>query len=135
MVAYNFISQFADAVESGEKVQTIRKRGKKRHARVGDRIQLYTGMQTKSCKLLRVGVCIEFADINIFRDESGHGVKVYLGGLLGFVCLHENQIEQFSKNDGVKSIDDFFDYFLPNGAGEFDGHVIRWKLLPLGGVN
>lgn len=53
MVAYNFQTRFSDAVASGQKRQTIRAQRKDgRHAKPGDRMQLYTGMRTKSCRKL-----------------------------------------------------------------------------------
>ena len=56
MVAYNFQKQFADAVERGEKRQTIRApRRDGRHAKVGDKLQLYTGMRTKQCGMIVTG--------------------------------------------------------------------------------
>lgn len=52
MVAYNFKLQFAFAVVSGEKPQTIRALRKERasHAQPGEALQLYTGMRTATCK-------------------------------------------------------------------------------------
>ena len=60
MVAYNFKLQFASAVVSGEKPQTIRALRKERplagisksarHAQASEALQLYTGMRTATCK-------------------------------------------------------------------------------------
>ena len=44
MVAFNFSPEFADAVASGAKRQTIRKTAR---AKKGDMLQLYTGQRTK----------------------------------------------------------------------------------------
>lgn len=52
MPAYNFRKQFAPLVESGQKRQTIRTIGKRRHARAGEPLQLYTGQRTKACRKL-----------------------------------------------------------------------------------
>lgn len=52
MPAYNFQKQFAPLVESGQKRQTIRAIGKRRHARPGESLQLYTGQRTKACRKL-----------------------------------------------------------------------------------
>jgi hypothetical protein len=46
MVAYSFAPQFIDTIRSGTKCQTIRPIGKRRHARTGEPVQLYTGMRT-----------------------------------------------------------------------------------------
>lgn len=54
MPALNFKKEFAEAVELGEKRQTVRAHRKdgRAHAKVGDAIKLYTGMRTKGCRLL-----------------------------------------------------------------------------------
>jgi hypothetical protein len=52
MVAYSFHKMFVEAVWTGQKRQTIRSH-RKRHARVGERLKLYTGMRTRSCRLIR----------------------------------------------------------------------------------
>lgn len=52
MVAYSFNRRFVQAIESGIKSQTIRA-PRRRHARPGERLQLYTGMRTKACRLIR----------------------------------------------------------------------------------
>ncbi|WP_150213004.1 hypothetical protein [Candidatus Tokpelaia sp.] len=65
MVVYNFKEQFADLVASGEKCQTIRRLGKRSHARAGDRLQLYTGQRTKSCRKLGEAICTSVTPIKI----------------------------------------------------------------------
>jgi hypothetical protein len=55
MVAYSFNRRFVPAIESGIKSQTIRA-PRRRHARPGEWLQLYTGMRTKSCRLIRADV-------------------------------------------------------------------------------
>jgi hypothetical protein len=66
MVAYNFKAQFAPLVEAGIKRQTIRARGKRRHAAKGDRLQLYTGQRSPTCrKLLPDPECTESEAIAI----------------------------------------------------------------------
>jgi hypothetical protein len=49
MVAYSFNKQFVPLIQSGHKRQTIRA-NRKRHARVGETVQLYTGMRTRDCQ-------------------------------------------------------------------------------------
>lgn len=49
MVAYNFQGRFANMVQIGVKRQTIRRNAS---AKVGDRLQLYTGQRTKHCRKL-----------------------------------------------------------------------------------
>lgn len=51
MPLFNFQKQFADAVERGEKRQTIRARRKIR-PKIGQIAYLYTGARTKACRKL-----------------------------------------------------------------------------------
>ena len=55
MPALNFRAEFADAVERGEKCQTIRAYRKDgRNPKPGDTLHLYTGMRTRACRRLAV---------------------------------------------------------------------------------
>ena len=56
MPSLNFQERFAEMVERGEKRQTIR-RVRKRPIDRSDTLYLYTGMRTKSCRLLKVASC------------------------------------------------------------------------------
>lgn len=49
MVAYSFQKMFAEDIRFGLKWHTVRGE-RKRHARPGETMQLYTGMRTKHCK-------------------------------------------------------------------------------------
>lgn len=51
MVAYSFAPVFAPQVEELIKRQTVRGE-RRRHARVGEPVQLYAGMRTRSCRKL-----------------------------------------------------------------------------------
>ncbi len=52
MVAYDFHARLAAAIEAGDKAITIRIIGQRRHARIGERLQLYTGQRTRACRKL-----------------------------------------------------------------------------------
>ncbi|MEO0853724.1 MAG: ASCH domain-containing protein, partial [Cyanobacteria bacterium J06648_11] len=77
MVAYNFRSEFADAVADGHKPHTIRAPRQTRHARPGEPIQLYTGMRSKQCRKLLTPdpICVAVLPINISLNG------VYLDGV------------------------------------------------------
>jgi hypothetical protein len=49
MVAYSFQKMFAEDIRFGFKTHTVRDE-RKRHARPGEMLQLYTGMRTKHCR-------------------------------------------------------------------------------------
>jgi hypothetical protein len=51
MVAYSFKSFFAPQIIAGLKCQTVRA-DRRRHARPGEAVQLYTGMRTRACHKL-----------------------------------------------------------------------------------
>lgn len=51
MVAYSFHRTFADRVERRLKLSTIRGH-RRRHARPGEPVQLFTGMRTRACRKL-----------------------------------------------------------------------------------
>jgi hypothetical protein len=127
MVAYNFIKQFADDVESGKKLQTIRKVGKRKHALPGDTLQLYTGMQTKSCRLLREALCTTLIPIRI-RPSFGE-VLFLLDDKNWLVCDSEKHISVLAQKDGFANAAEFFDYFAMqcDETGRFDGYLIKWE--------
>lgn len=119
MVAYNFQARFADAVENGLKRQTIRARGKRRHAKPGDAIQLYTGMRTKSCRKLGDATCL--ASVAIVIDRNAliiAGTSVY-----GWhrTCR--------ARDDGFDSFDSMVDWFEQTHGLPFRGELIKWGEL------
>lgn len=66
MVAYSFQKIFAPQVEDLSKRQTIRA-DRKRHARPGEQLQLYTAMRTRHCRKLVTPdpVCTRIARIRL----------------------------------------------------------------------
>ena len=108
MVAYNFIKQFADDVAAGRKNFTIRER-RKRHARKGENVQVYTGMRTKSCRKLvdPDPVCERVAPIIIWRINQ-HRCTIALDGNL----LTRDQVDYLVTTDGFKSDKEFMAFHL-----------------------
>ena len=94
MVAYSFKPSFASLILTGEKRQTIRepRGGRGRHARVGDGLQLYTGMRTRACRKLGDATCAEvrevvldFAQDRVVLDDA---IELETGvELCGFAAL------------------------------------------------
>ena len=118
MVAYSFKAQFADLVATGRKRQAIRA-PRKRHARPGEPIQLYTGMRTKACRKLVEPdpVCRSVEPISI---KHGHV-------LVGEHPVTWEDTVAFAHADGFNSVAAFLDFFdaLPSGDG-FQGVLIKW---------
>jgi hypothetical protein len=126
MVAYNFKPQFAPLIASGQKCQTIRTLGKRRHARAGDTLQLYTGQRTRSCRKLLDTVCTEAIPIAMHphkMDEVVTGLSIYLGH--AECALDAASVAALAKADGFESISEFVDFLrerLP-----FEGMLIQWR--------
>ena len=127
MVAYNFQKQFADDVESGKKTQTIRKHGKKSPPSVGCRIQLYTGMRTKNCRLLGTPVCTSVEVIEIRSHFKHVLIGTPSGDTYQFNRLTDGTIEKLAKDDGFSSVEAFFEYFKTARGDYFNGILIRWE--------
>ncbi len=98
MVAYSFKQRFLDPIVSGTKTQTIRGNGKRRHARVGDSLQLYCGMRTKAC-------------MKIIADP---------------ICTLD--LEAFARMDGFANLSDMSAFWMENhGVGDQVGTLIGWE--------
>jgi hypothetical protein len=86
MVAYSFQKQFVPAIISGKKRQTIRAFGKRRHAYVGEPIQLYVGMRTKQCaKIIPDQIC-NFRNRVSKTQEKVHDGDTSLQRRYGKIC-------------------------------------------------
>ena len=116
MPAYNFKSQFAEAIRTGQKRQSIRKPRKRRPTVPGDRLNLYTGMRTKNCQLLRSSFCKSVTSIMI-RDA---GIEI------GGVCLSWMDTEIMARDDGFESVVEFFAFFEAQYGLPVELELIRW---------
>lgn len=105
MVAYSFKKQFADIVESGKKLHTIRAPRKNGHAKPGQNLQLYTGMRTKVCrKLVAVDpICWDVFDIKIDAETQ----LIWINNSK----LSPDQDWQLIKGDGFNRTEDFWEFF------------------------
>lgn len=137
MVAYSFNSRFHDAVSSGEKTQTVRA-FRKRHARVGEPVQLYAGMRTKHCRKLvdPDPICTAVYPIVIdIVDLADSGFPIIDQLWIDNIALIGAEVEAFAKADGFVSV--FTDppadilmakFWLQNhGYGRFEGVLIQWE--------
>ncbi|ESY88359.1 hypothetical protein X739_00880 [Mesorhizobium sp. LNHC220B00] len=124
MVAYSFKSRFAAPIQAGTKRQTIRA-DRKRHAKPGEQLQLYTGMRTKQCKLIGRSTCVSvdlvllnFADYGVVRIN-------------GIVLFSDAAMQEFARRDGFASWADMRSFWHENHPGieQFEGVIIRWSDL------
>ncbi len=126
MPAINFKKEFADAVESGEKTQTIR-RVWKRPIKKGDTLYLRVGMRASNGRRLRKVVCLGVTAVKI--DEAGVLVPWPKGHTLaGRMCrLVTFAMDDFAKKDGFDSVDAFLDFFRKQYGLPFEGVLIWWE--------
>lgn len=108
------------------KGQTVRahRRGRSRHARVGETVYLYYGMRTKFCRKLGEGICTAVVDIEI--NALG---QVWLDGKL----LTDEDRDLFAFDDGFRPAGTS----LLDPAGAFTHMLLFWRThneLPFSGV-
>ena len=116
MVAYNFQKRFKGPVKRREKNQTVRPE-RKRHARVGEPVQLYYGMRTKQCEKLVTPdpVCKWVAPCVITRS------LVRVAGLPIF------EVDQFARDDGFVDFSDMISWLENQHGLPFTGVLIVWE--------
>ena len=114
MIAYNFQAQFAPDVESGKKRQTIRADGRRRHAKEGDALQLYTGMRQPGCRKLRDAVCTK-STYCVIREDG-----ITLGN-------HPRMnVDDFARADGFRDFEHLKQWFRDTHGLPFYGTLIMW---------
>lgn len=137
MVAYSFAPQFIAPIEARSKLQTVRGH-RRRHARVGEPIQLYTAMRTKQCrKLIDVDpTCLSVLPISIGIVTTHPELITSIA--VGCSKLDSAGIERFAQLDGFMADRDatarrrMGEFWLKNHEPDslgwigFKGVVIRW---------
>ena len=118
MVAYSFKARFAPPILDGTKPGTIRA-DRKRHARPGEIMQLYTGMRTRSCKLIMRAPCTKVWPVRILlerRPEIIDGPEKV-----------EN-LDAFAVSDGFADFDDMARFWHDNHpeVTRFSGVHLFW---------
>lgn len=125
MVAYNFSREFAASVSSGVKRSTIRpeRRPPQRHARPGERLQLYCDQRQPACRKLRDPdpLCVDVKPIEIRR--VGHLVWVELND--NFVMGH--RLDDLILREGFRSHRDFYGWFHARYGLPFRGVYVTWN--------
>jgi hypothetical protein len=129
--SFSFRKQFADRVERGEKLQTIRPRRKDgRMPKPGDKVSLFTGMRTAYCRRLGSSTVVEAFPVYLDLDELGARMIVINGMRLNF-----GEAEAFAKLDGFQNAREMIEWFRGTypGAGAFNGFCVRWSSPMIGG--
>lgn len=115
-----------DGREITAKRQTIRAIGKRRHAREGEELQLYSGMRTKHCFLIGRARCTSAGPIYFdFRmgllqiDREGHKHIRARG-----------EFDDFARRDGFADWNDMRAFWeKEHDAVNFHGVLIEWEPL------
>ncbi|MCJ8322758.1 MAG: hypothetical protein HRU29_01625 [Rhizobiales bacterium] len=134
MTAINFKTEFAPAVENKTKWQTIRK-PRKVPFKVGEKLQLYTGLRTKECRKLHDAICLSVEPIKITSDVLG-APEIFINGgeelgiieAIKFIMADGFLLPNNHWSDGRKRPDlaKFTDFFKTNDGSPFEGHLIKW---------
>ena len=133
MVAYSFRKQFGPPILAGTKAQTIRA-DRKRHARPGEELQLYTGMRTKHCKLVARVPCVAVERVHIELPRRKHPPSIIVNDLDGNFITGATwgvTLDDFAQRDGFRDFDEMVAYWRENHPGQesFRGVLIRWTPL------
>ena len=126
MTAYSFKARFAEPIEQRHKRQTIRA-DRKRHARPGERIQLYVGMRTKHCrKIIPDPVCVAIHAVKIVYSEK----QIYAISVDG-IELGYTAMEEFARSDGFDNLHSMCEFWnKEHGGYQFEGVIIKWNDQP-----
>ncbi len=114
------------------KRQTIRAIGKRRHARPGETLQLYTGMRTRQCQAIGIAQCVSVQPIDIyFQSDTIHVGKIQERETF----TGAERLDEFARRDGFASWREMREFWLEehgeNGQmkklGPWGGLLIRWE--------
>ena len=130
MVAYSFKKRFGLPIRAGTKAQTVRAE-RKRHARPGEELQLYTGMRTRHCVLLGRSTCVSIEPVRLCFSERSATELFQVGG----EHLDLTAMEAFARADGFNDVEDMARFWWaehPHAGTDcitFVGVLIRWMPL------
>lgn len=125
MVAYSFNKRFIDPIRQGYKRQTIRRQGLKRHARVGEMVQLYTALRTaRAARILPDVVCIDVCPVLIQFDDVMRITRIETAGIPVI------DLDGFAIRDGFTGLEDMgvFWEFTNGPMTHFEGVLIEWAM-------
>jgi hypothetical protein len=127
MVAYGFRDRFREPILAGTKGGTIRA-DRKRHARPGEQLQLFTGLRTKHCELICRLPCMAVEPVSLVLRAPQ---SVQVGGRR--VIVRVTELDIFATFDGFHNFDEMVEFWNqehPAVPDTFSGQHIRWLPLP-----
>ena len=104
---------FVEKIKDGRKIHTIRSDEKNRW-KIGNKIHFATGVRSSKYNCFGEGTCYGIQSVKIINRA------VFIDSII----LSWEELEEFSKNDGFDTLDDFwmwFDQYEP-----FEGKIIHW---------
>lgn len=131
MVAYSFKKQFGPPILAGTKSQTIRA-DRKRHARPGEMVQLFTGMRTRQCRRLGESQCVEVLPVRFGFSRRGAAELMQVGERY---LITGAQMDAFAQADGFADLAAMVGFWWaehpPDGGNvlTFEGVLIHWQAL------
>jgi len=153
MVAYSFKGRFVAPIRAGlclpvlhehyeiggyhpgqlirPKRQTIRAKGKRRHARPGELIQLYHGQRSPNCFEIGEARCVRADQIRLlFRSEI---IEVIRHDAASSLIDKPGALDTFARADGFQDWPDMRAFWLDEHKGKqlwpFVGVLIQWEPL------
>ncbi|GJD55206.1 hypothetical protein [Methylobacterium dankookense] len=140
MVAYSFKRQFMQPIRERVKPHTLRdfRRGRSRHARPGEQLQLYVGMRTSSCELIGRAVCDRFQSVSLDFSAPNPIVLTDLVevGFSTFEAAGEPQavraVDSFAVSDGFEDIEAMARFWRDtHDTSIWQGCLIGWDVTTL----
>ena len=127
MVAYSFKGRFVDPIKARTKRHTIRALGKKRHARPGDTLQIYTGDRFHPKKVgeatcaMAGEIVLDFRLLEVWIDWNDEAQEKTM-----LVTLEE--LDDFARSDGFESWDDLEAFWKETHdvSNSWTGIIITW---------
>lgn len=113
----SFNPQFIESILQGSKIHTIREDKTNRWG-AGRIIQAATGVRTKYYKQFFTSECKDIQEVCILIEHKN--VIIYDGRDQTYLC--PESIERLAKNDGFKTVEDFWQWF----DKPFKGKIIHW---------
>lgn len=130
MIADSFKSRFAAPILTSTKTQTIRA-DRKRHARPGEMVQLFTGMRMRQCRRLGETQCVAVERVLIVLPHRRQPPRIVVNALEGeFVrgATWGMSLNAFDLQDGFRSFDAMVASWRKNHPGQDEfGVLIRWQ--------
>ncbi len=121
MPSLGFAAMFAERVERGEKLHSIRSRRKRPEQWLpGKSVHLFTAMRTKYCRRLGLGIITAVDDITILDNA------VEIDGVL---VDTERELSAFARADGFLTWSQFHSFFAEHYGLPWSGSLIRWQLI------